>query len=159
MKNNKILFSVKLLIIAVLIAAMALCMISCGSDKKNDETNSVPTSAVSDAATESATEQDSQTDAKISITVEVKGPDEKTETFTISTDADNLGDALVNEGLVQGEESEYGLYIKTVNGITADYDTDGSYWALYKGGEYLTTGADSTPISNGDSFEIVYTKS
>lgn len=157
MKKSALL-SFKLLIVAVLIAATTIGLFSCakkdGLGGEGSAASDSKASAPSD--TETTIDSDEQ-EKKITITVEVKGPDEKTETFTIETDADNLGDALQKDGLVLGEESEYGLYIKTVNGITADYDTDGAYWALYKGGEYLTSGAESTPISDGDSFEIVYT--
>lgn len=57
-------------------------------------------------------------------------------------------------GLIAGEESEYGLYVKTVNGITADYDKDGVYWAFYINGEYAQTGVDSTKIAEGESYSF-----
>ncbi len=62
---------------------------------------------------------------------------------------ENVGDVLVREGLVSGDESQYGLYVKTVNGITLDYDKDQMYWAFYINGEYAMTGVDSTPIEEG----------
>lgn len=40
--------------------------------------------------------------------------------YTIHTDAENLGDALKEEKLVEGTQGEYGLYIETVDGVTAD---------------------------------------
>lgn len=46
------------------------------------------------------------------------------------------------------------LYVKTVNGITADYDTDQTYWAFYVNGEYASTGVDSTPVNEGDTYEF-----
>ena len=55
--------------------------------------------------------------------------------FEIHTDKETVGDALLEHQLIQGEESEYGLYVKVVNGITADYDVDGTYWAFYINGE------------------------
>lgn len=91
------------------------------------------------------------------VQVEVRYEDHSV-TFTIHTDAENLGDALVAHGLVAGEQSAYGLYVKTVNGILADYDIDKSYWAFYQNGEYMMTGVDSTPISGGEHFELVYEK-
>lgn len=91
------------------------------------------------------------------VQVEVKVEDNSV-TFTIHTDAEMLGDALVAHGLLSGEQGDYGLYVKVVNGITADYDVDKSYWAFYQNGEYLMTGVDSTPISGGEHFELVYTK-
>ena len=89
----------------------------------------------------------------ITVTVSVVA-EEKTVTFTVKTDKQILGDALLDNGLIAGEESTYGLYVKEVNGMTADYDTDGLYWAFYQGGAYMLTGVDSTPISGGEAFEI-----
>lgn len=83
---------------------------------------------------------------------------EKSITVTINTDAENLEDALTSVSLVQGEQSEYGLFIKTVNGILADYDADGAYWGMYKDGEYLMTGAKETEIADGEIYELRYSK-
>ena len=83
---------------------------------------------------------------------------ESSVTFTINTDKTTLGDALLEHGLIAGEESLYGLYVKVVNGITADYDVDQSYWAFYKNGEYMMSGVDSTEIASGEHYELVYTK-
>lgn len=84
--------------------------------------------------------------------------EEKEVTFTIATDAETVGDALFEHELVVGDEGEYGLYIKEVNGMTADYDVDKSYWGFYQNGEYMMTGVDQTPFSDGDQYELVYTK-
>ncbi len=84
--------------------------------------------------------------------------DETQIVFTINTDADTLAEALLDNLLVEGEDSQYGIYIKKVNGMLADYDIDGYYWSLTQNGEYLMTGADSTPISNGDEYELTRTK-
>ena len=65
-----------------------------------------------------------------------------------------MGEALLDQELIAGEDSDYGLYVKTVNGITADYDTDGSYWAFYVNGEYVSSGVDSTPVADGDTYSF-----
>lgn len=91
------------------------------------------------------------------VQAEVKTP-ERSVTFTIHTDKETLGAALLEHELISGEEGPYGLYLKVVNGITADYDVDHSYWALYKDGEYMMTGVDTTEIMDGDHYELVYTK-
>ena len=92
------------------------------------------------------------------ITVEVVHADESSKTFTYHTDAEYLGEVLVAEGLVQGEDSQYGLYIITVDGEDASWENDGAYWAFYQDGEYAQTGVDSTPIQDGDSFQLIYTQ-
>lgn len=100
-----------------------------------------------------------QTDAGTkTITVEVLHGDGSTKSFTYTTTAEFLGEVLLDQGLVQGEEGEYGLYILTVDGEDAVYEDDGAYWALYQNGEYATSGADTTPIQDGDVFRFEYTK-
>lgn len=94
---------------------------------------------------------------KTVVEVEVKAED-KSVTFTVKTDKKILGDALLENGLIEGENGEYGMYIKSVNGIIADYNVDKSYWAFYKDGEYMMTGVDGTEIANGDHYELEYTK-
>lgn len=83
---------------------------------------------------------------------------EKTIIFTFNTDKDILGDILLEHEVIEGEDGPYGLYIKSVNGVQADYDKDQAYWAIYQDGEYLMTGVDSTEIADGDCYEFVYTK-
>lgn len=83
---------------------------------------------------------------------------EKTVTFTVKTDKKTLGDALFEHDLIGGEEGPYGLYLKTVNGITADYDVDQSYWSFTKNGAMMMTGVDGAEIADGEHYELVYTK-
>ncbi len=96
-------------------------------------------------------------EGKNTVTVEVKA-EEQSVTFTVKTDEETVGAALLEHKLIDGDNSEYGLYVKKVNGIVADYDVDQSYWAFYINGEYATSGVDSTPITEGDTYQLVYTK-
>jgi hypothetical protein len=91
------------------------------------------------------------------VNVEVKAG-EHSVSFTINTDKTTLGEALLEHSLIEGEDSQYGLYVKKVNGILADYDINGSYWGFYKNGEYMMSGVDSTEIADGEHYELVYTK-
>ena len=74
--------------------------------------------------------------------------------FQIHTDKETVGDALLELGLIAGEEGAYGLYVKTVNGLTVDYDTDGKYWAFYTNGEYAVSGVDTTTIEAGITYSF-----
>ena len=80
--------------------------------------------------------------------------EDRTITVTVSTDEAVLGDALVAAGLIAGEEGDYGLYVKTGNGMTLDYDTDGMYWAFYIDGEYAMTGVDGENIDSAKVYEL-----
>ena len=96
-------------------------------------------------------------DGAKTVVVEVKAEDQQI-TFTIKTDKDTVGAALLEHSLITGEESQYGLYVKAVNGITADYDVDQTYWAFYVNGEYAMAGVDSTEITEGTIYRLEYTK-
>ena len=104
-----------------------------------------------------ATRPDTAQGAK-TITVEVVHGDGSSKEFTYHTDSEYLGEVLLAEGLVAGDQGEFGLYILTVDGEDAIFEESGAYWALYQNGEMTTTGADTTPIQDGDSFQLVYTK-
>ena len=84
--------------------------------------------------------------------------EEKSITLTIASDKALLGDILLDHEVIEGEMGAYGMYIKSVNGVQADYDVDQAYWAVYQDGEYLMTGVDSTEVSDGAHYELVYTK-
>ena len=78
-------------------------------------------------------------------------------TFTYHTDAEYLGEVLLAEGLIAGEDGQFGLYITTVDGEPAVYEEDGAYWALYEGEDYAQQGVDKTPVLDGGAFSLVYT--
>lgn len=90
----------------------------------------------------------------ITATVVADGSEEA---FTITSEDKYLRGALESIDLIAGEESEYGLFVTTVNGITAD-DSKQEWWCFTKGGQSLDTGVDSTPIADGDAFEITLTE-
>ena len=83
---------------------------------------------------------------------------ETTVTFTLKTDKQTVGDALMEHYLLAGEEGAYGLYVKRVNGILADYDIDQSYWGFYKNGEMMLVGVDGQTFASGDHYELKYEK-
>lgn len=91
------------------------------------------------------------------VVLEVKAED-KSVNITVKTDKNTVGEALLEQGIIAGDESEYGLYVKVVNGMTADYDVDASYWAFYINNEYAMTGVDSTEIAENAVYRLEYTK-
>ncbi len=158
-----------MLLCMMLAMAMAITAVGCGSKtentadtQKNTETaivnteSTVETEAV--AETESVDVAMAQEiilgEGSVKFTFIVVDADGNETNFVVSTDKETVGDALLELNLIEGDDSEYGLYVKTVNGITADYDTDGTYWAFYVNGEYASTGVDSTPVNEGDTYEF-----
>lgn len=97
------------------------------------------------------------TEGSKTITVEVVHKDESKKTFTCTTTEEFLAPVLVSEGIVEDNQGEFGLYILVADGETADYSVDSSYWALLKDGEATPAGASETPITDGDTFSLVYT--
>lgn len=95
-----------------------------------------------------------------SITIEVVDNNAASVMYDVHTDAEYLRQAMEEaEGLeFSGTESEYGLMVDTVNGVTADWNVDQSYWSFYVNGEYCNYGIDSQPVVDGDAFQIIYSK-
>ncbi len=102
---------------------------------------------------ENASQEDAQ---EKEITFQVVHKDGTTKDFTITTQAANLREALEAEGLIAGEESSYGLFVKTVDGETVD-NANKEWWCLTKGGQMWNYGVDDTEISDGDAFEFTFT--
>ncbi len=80
-------------------------------------------------------------------------------TFTINTDKTILGDALVESGLIEGEEGPYGLYVKSVNGTSVDYNKSGGYyWSLFEGENIAMTGVAGITIKPDATYSFKVTK-
>ena len=104
------------------------------------------------------TDSDASTATKITITVQVVNDKGETKSYTIETAEKYLRGALEQENLVEGEDGPYGLYIKKVNGLSADYETDGAYWSIYEGDTAAMTGVDEIELKDGGLYKLVYTK-
>ncbi len=74
--------------------------------------------------------------------------------FHIHTDKTIVGEALEELGLLEGSEGEFGLYVNKVNGIYAEYEKTGTYWAFYIGNEYAAQGIDMTEIESGKTYSL-----
>lgn len=85
------------------------------------------------------------------------GIGERTVVITVKSDKTNLAEMLTESGLAEGDKSEYGLYIKRVNGVLADYDADKAFWSLLQNGTPTAVGASSITVKDGDAYELVYT--
>jgi len=91
------------------------------------------------------------------ITVMVVHGDGSEKVFTYGTNDGYLGQTIVSEGLAEGTEGAYGLEIHTVDGETANWEKNQSYWAIFIGTEYATTGADGVVLTDGGEYSLVYT--
>ena len=134
-----------LVLVIVLIAAMALSVVSC--DKKSGEGEDTVPVTQAEAAT-------SVGEGERSFSFTVVFADGTSKAYTVHTNETIVGDALVGVGLVSGEEGQFGLYVKTVDGVTLDYDKDGKYWAFYVDGKYAPKGVDQTEIEEGKLYSF-----
>lgn len=121
-----------------------------------------PAAETETAAEETATadEQTAEDDAEGSknIVIEVKDSEGNVTSYEVTTDAEFLRQAMDEaEGLTyDGSDSEYGMMVEVVNGEQAIYSEDNAYWAFYVNGEYGNYGIDSQPVTDGDTYSIVY---
>ena len=77
--------------------------------------------------------------------------------FTYRTELEYLGELLQQEGLISGSDSEYGLFVDTVDGETVDYARDQSWWRLTCNGEDAGSGANTVVLRDGDAYEWICT--
>lgn len=163
MRNNKKLLS--FLLCMLMIVSAALFTNGCNGSEGNTASSGAETdegntqtgdgeSTSTGAETESGDSGNVLGEGEKIFAFTVTDQDGNETSFEIHTDKETVGEALLEVGLIEGEDSEYGLYVKSVNGISADYDKDGVYWAFYVNGEYAQSGVDSTTITEGDTYSF-----
>ena len=142
----------RLVTLLTMVFCLSILICGCNNTSKKSKTSD-------QSATTAVFEEDTELgEGSKVLTVSVIDADGKTTKFTIHSDATYVGEALTEHNIIAGDASEFGLYIKEVNGIKADYDVDKAYWSFLKSGEYMSSGVDTTEFSDGDSYELVYTK-
>ena len=147
MKNkNKVRHLSWLLALVLLVAAV---LVGCGDQDKKNEDTGVSTESL--AATEVG-------EGQYTFTFTATFADETKQVYAVSTNEENVGKALLELSLIGGDESEYGLYVKTVCGVLADYDADKTYWALYTDGEMSMVGVDGVKCADVASVEFRLSK-
>ena len=135
------------LLCMVLIAATALVTTGCGGSGAKEDSSSVSEEAL-------AKDGDTLGEGATAFPLTIADQNGNEIRITIQTDCTVVGEALQELGLIEGEEGPYGLYIKSVNGIRADYDKDKVYWAFYINGDYAVSGVDVTEIQSGDEYAL-----
>lgn len=128
MKNTKFARILSFVLCLVLVAAMSLLSVGC-----ND--NNTPASA-----------------GEKEFTLTVTHSDSSEKTFTVKSEKQTVGEALLDEEIIAGSQGQYGLMVETVDGETVKYDDNGKYWAFYIDGEYAMSGVDTTNIEDGQTY-------
>lgn len=130
----------------MLIVAMAFTTVGCNTKKESGNAESTTVQETVKNEVEVLGE------GKTMFLFTVVDKDGNETNFEIHTDKEIVGEALLDLELIAGDDGEFGLYVKTVNGITADYDVDQTYWAFYVDGEYAMSGVDATTIEEGMTY-------
>ena len=142
----------KIIVSFALLLCMSLLLSACGSRE------------VLPQVWEDATYTEDTTMGEGSKTVDVYvTAADKSVKLTVKTDEEKLGAALLALGIIEGDMGEFGIYIKVVNGMTADYDVDASWWGFNKvlpdgTRDTMMTGVDGVTISDGEAYELIYSK-
>ncbi len=139
-------FNAKLSLLLVLVLLVAAAIIGCGD-------NDVPVTT-DGAETAVPVEREVIGEGEYSFDFTAVAGDGERFEYTVRTDLDTVGDALCSLGLVDGEEGPFGLYVKSVCGVVADYDLDKTYWAFYTDGEMSMVGADAVKCTDVKSVEF-----
>lgn len=135
--------------VLALLAAMLLTLSACGNKKTQTAESSVTLPVENGAVIGTGS---------VSFAMEIKDQNGQVTAFTVKTDEKTVGGALQTLGVIDGEKGQYGLYVKTANGISADYDKDGVYWAFYINGAYAETSVDATTITEGATYALCVEK-
>lgn len=144
-------------IVAVVVAIIAIILgfMACTNNPAPNSADSQSLAASQSVQTSQA--QSSSPDAVKEYLFEVTHKDGTTTKKTLTTTETTLDKALLDAGLVAGDEGEYGLFVTEVDGEAADYSTDGGWWKFLVNGEESSVGVSTTNIENGSIYSFVYT--
>lgn len=131
--------------IVALIAAVMMILAGCGAPAPAETT---------EAPLETFLDGDKLGQGAMSFTLIVKGDDGSEKVAQIHTDKETVGEALAELSLIDGEMSDYGMYVMTVNGEYHRYEDDGYFWAFYINGESAATGVDGAPVIDGAVYTL-----
>ena len=155
MKRKRISFIVSFLLL-VLITVMALS--GCGNNEgNNEEVQEVGTLGTEDA-------QDSMEifpnvgEGENTFLFEVITEDDMSYFWVVHTDYTTVGEALLEHDLVRGDMTDFGLFVTEINGIVADFDDGGAWWALHIDGELAMTGVMDVEIEPDTTYAFVFTR-
>ena len=150
MKMKRMKKALSCILCMVLIVAMALITTGCSGSVGNSKVTAETTTTTSTEEAEVTVLGEGSKQFRFGV-IDL----EKNEAwFEIHTEEETVGAALLKLELIVGEEGPYGLYVKEVNGISADYDKDKVYWAFYVNDDYGAVGVDMTEIEEGTIYSF-----
>lgn len=89
------------------------------------------------------------------IVVTVKSDrDDMNQVIDVDTDSETLGDWVKTNELFDYEDTEYGTYIKSIDGCSEDVENE-FWWQVQKNGVPSETGVDSIILEDGQEYNFV----
>ena len=151
-----------LILSLAMVALIAVGALTGCNDNGDDTATTTTTTAQEENGTQEGEEQGSGGVASIgegetSFTFEVTNNEGNVSVWSVYTNETTVGAALLEVGLVEGNDTEWGLMVSTVNGLTADFEANGAWWSFLVDGEMSMVGVDSTYIEPGVTYAFVYT--
>ena len=142
MKNKanatKFLRKIIALIAAAITVLSLFTLAACNKGKNNDSVNNNGSVVV-----------------QKSVDFKIIFEDKSEKTVRLETQKTTLAEALSEAGIIEYRDD--GFYTN-IDGVTADFNKDGSWWCITKGGETLNYGLNDLKIADGETYEATYTK-
>ena len=157
--------------VLVLTAVMLILLAACGAKAPPAEPVTLPAdvnelpepAAPEQTDPDSGDAQDNSADGAQDIgqgsrtfRFEVTDDSEELSVWNVSTNETTVGDALIAVGLIKGDVSEYGFFVTEVNGLTADFDANESWWGFFIDGEMAMVGVNAIDIEEGKVYAFIY---
>ncbi len=142
-------------LLVVLSAVMAMTFTACGNDEVTEATDEVEVASMEEAEDLALNGPTELGEGETTFMMTVIYESGVGEDFIVNTDAETVGEALIENELIAGEDSEWGMMITSVRGVELDFDATGQYWAFYIDGEYAMTGVDATEVVDGAIYSFV----
>jgi len=132
--------------IFTLAVILLITLTACGTEEQPGQPQRPDNSAAQDIGQGSTLFKFEVMDDKDTVTV-----------WNVHTDEKTVGEALLAVDLIEGDLSDFGMYVTAVNGLVADYSVNQAWWAFYIDGVMAMAGVDSTDIEPGKVYAFVYT--
>ena len=158
MKNSKLAF-IKSLLLLMLITVMALSGCDSNGSTNNDDSEDIQEIGGL------GTDQDGSIElfpnigvGELSFLFEVVNDEDMSYFWVVHTNKPTVGEALLELDLIRGDESDFGFFVYEINGLVADFDNDGTFWAFFIDGEFAMTGVMDTEIEPDTIYGFVFTE-
>jgi hypothetical protein len=161
MKRTKFSFILSFLLL-MLITVTAFS--GCGNNERNNNEENNGFEEVEEAGGLGTDAEDSMAvfphigEGENTFLFEVVTDEEMSYFWVVHTNYTTVGDALLEHDLVRGNTGDFGFFVTEINGLVADFEANGAFWAFYIDGDFAVTGVMETEIESDTIYAFVYTR-